>query len=52
MTEAFAAVLRFGFEQMRLQRIWATADPENVASWRLMEHVGAILSTDRAEPTV
>lgn len=40
MTEAVNAILTFGFHEMLLHRIWATADPENEASWRLMERVG------------
>ncbi len=40
MTEAVAAILEFGFEQLHLHRIWATADVDNTRSWRLLERVG------------
>jgi RimJ/RimL family protein N-acetyltransferase len=30
----------FGFEQVRLHRIWAGCDPENLASARVLEKVG------------
>ena len=39
-TEAVACVLDFGFGFLRLHRIWATADVENTASWRLMARLG------------
>ena len=39
-TEAVRAVLRYGFENMELNRIHATAHPENVASIRVLEKVG------------
>ncbi len=40
MTEALIQVLNFGFQQLDLERIWATADIQNTASWRLMERAG------------
>lgn len=40
MTEAVSRVLQIGFEELGLNRIWATADVSNTASWRLMERVG------------
>lgn len=40
MTEAVHAVLTYGFTTLGIHRIWATADVENTASWRLMERVG------------
>ena len=40
MTEALKAVLRVGFEEFNMHRIWATADVDNQPSWRLMERVG------------
>lgn len=40
MPEAVRAVLRFGFEQMKLNRIEARLNPDNVASARLLEKVG------------
>ncbi len=40
VTEALVRILAFGFEQLFLERIWATADVKNVASWRVMEKAG------------
>jgi len=40
MTEAVRRVIRMGFDQLGLRRIWATADVRNERSWRLMERVG------------
>lgn len=40
MTEALAAVLRFGFEELNLNRIEAQFECDNPASGRVMEHVG------------
>lgn len=40
MTEALAAVLRFGFEELNLNRIEAQHECANPASGRVMEHVG------------
>ena len=42
MTEAVARVLAFGFGQLSLHRVFATADVENHRSWRLMERLGMI----------
>jgi RimJ/RimL family protein N-acetyltransferase len=39
-TEAAAALLHYGFEALHLHRIIATCQPENVASWRVMEKLG------------
>src|SRR6202040_3772712 len=39
-TEALRRILEFGFENLSLERIWATADVRNVASWRVMEKAG------------
>lgn len=39
-TEAARAVLAYGFESLRLHRIIATCQPENVASYRVMEKLG------------
>ena len=41
-TEAAAALLRYGFETLGLHRIIATCQPENVASWRVMEKLGML----------
>ena len=37
---ALRRILEFGFENLSLERIWATADVRNVASWRVMEKAG------------
>ena len=39
-TEAAAATIRFGFEELNLNRIVAVAMPENTASRRVMEKIG------------
>ncbi|MGZ3684350.1 MAG: GNAT family N-acetyltransferase, partial [Bdellovibrionota bacterium] len=39
-TELARAILEFGFRNCGLHRIWATADPENRASWRVLEKCG------------
>ena len=39
-TEAAAAVLRYGFENLGLERILAGADAPNAASFRVMEKLG------------
>jgi [ribosomal protein S5]-alanine N-acetyltransferase len=39
-TEAVGAVLRYGFETLKLQRIFATADARNLASIRIMQKLG------------
>jgi len=46
-SEAARACLRYGFEQLRLDRIYALADPGNVGSHRVMERVG--LRYDKTE---
>lgn len=38
--EGAAEMLRLGFDQLDLHRIVATCDPRNVASIRVMEHLG------------
>lgn len=40
MSEAVRRVLAFGFDQFRLNRIWATCDVDNAPSRRLLERVG------------
>lgn len=42
MTEAVQQLLQTGFHEFGLHRIWAYADVENTASWRLMERVGML----------
>ena len=39
-TEAAGAVLRYGFEDRKLPRIYAGADPPNAASFRVIEKLG------------
>jgi ribosomal-protein-alanine N-acetyltransferase len=39
-TEAAAALLKYGFEALQLHRIIATCQPENPASYRVMEKLG------------
>lgn len=40
MTEAVRRIIRFGFEDLELHRIWATADVRNERSWRVMKRCG------------
>ena len=39
-TEALVSLLTFGFEHLSFERIWAVADVDNIASWRVMEKAG------------
>jgi RimJ/RimL family protein N-acetyltransferase len=39
-SEAARACLRYGFEELKLDRIYALADPGNIGSHRVMERVG------------
>ncbi len=39
-SEAAHAVLKYSFEIMKLHRIVATCQPENIASYRVMEKIG------------
>ena len=39
-TEAANRLMRFGFQQLGLHRIYATCDPANVASFKVMEKIG------------
>ena len=39
-TESAQALLKFGFEQLNLHRTWATCDPQNFASARVLEKIG------------
>ena len=41
-TEAARASVRYGFEALQMERIIALADPQNIASRRVMEKVGLI----------
>ena len=40
VTEAVTAAITYGFESLGLSRIYAYADVENEASWRVMEKLG------------
>ncbi len=40
MTEAARAILNVAFRQLDLHRVWATCDPRNQASYRVMEKLG------------
>ncbi len=40
MAEALAEVLRFGFKELELHRIWAMTHPENARSILLLERLG------------
>lgn len=39
-TEAARAMVDAGFRELGLHRIWADCDPDNVASWRVLEKIG------------
>lgn len=39
-TEAAGEIVRFGFEDLGLHRIWSWSVAENVGSWRVMEKLG------------
>ncbi|MDZ8087664.1 MAG: GNAT family N-acetyltransferase [Nostoc sp. DedQUE12b] len=39
-TEAAQAILKFGFEELRMHRIWSWCVSENVASVRVLEKIG------------
>lgn len=45
-TEAARASVHFGFEQVNLTRLIALAVPENIASRRVMEHLGFVYEKD------
>jgi [ribosomal protein S5]-alanine N-acetyltransferase len=40
MTETARRVMIFGFEELKLHRIFATCDPANTGSYRVMEKIG------------
>ena len=46
-SEAARACLRYGFEELKLDRIYALADPANTGSHRVMERVG--MTYDKTE---
>ena len=39
-TEALQEIVRFGFEELGLHRIWATVDTRNEKSWKVLERAG------------
>jgi [ribosomal protein S5]-alanine N-acetyltransferase len=39
-SEAAYALLKYGFEELKLHRIIATCQPENTGSYRVMEKIG------------
>jgi ribosomal-protein-alanine N-acetyltransferase len=39
-TEVATLLLRFGFDDLRLHRLWASCDPANTASIRVLERIG------------
>jgi ribosomal-protein-alanine N-acetyltransferase len=39
-TEVARAVVRYGFEQANLPRVFAVVFPENEPSWRILKHLG------------
>jgi RimJ/RimL family protein N-acetyltransferase len=39
-TEAASAIVAFGFEHLKLHRVWSFCIAENERSWRLMERLG------------
>ncbi|GGA77304.1 hypothetical protein GCM10008025_21160 [Ornithinibacillus halotolerans] len=41
-SEAFEAVIQFGFEQLNLQRVQALIEPPNISSQKLLERKGFI----------
>ncbi len=47
--EAAGLMVRFGFERLRLHRIWATHHPDNVASGRIMARLGFVEEGRRRE---
>lgn len=42
VSEALAAILKFGFEELNLNKIYATHYPDNIASGRIMQKNGMI----------
>jgi len=37
-TETAATLLKFGFNERKLHRLFATVDPENIASWKVLKN--------------
>lgn len=42
-TEVAQAVVRFAFEDLKLERLVAVVVPENIASWKLLERIGFMI---------
>lgn len=51
-TEGGRAALRFGFEELGLPAIVSVCQPENVASWKVMEHLGMARHLETVHPTM
>lgn len=45
-TETARAVVRYGFEQANLARVFAVVFPENQPSWRVLQHLGFVYEKD------
>ena len=41
-TEAARAILKFGFEELNLHRVWSWCIAQNIGSYRVMEKIGMI----------
>ena len=39
-TESAAALIRYGFDHWGIHRVMAHCNPENIASWRVLEKIG------------
>jgi [ribosomal protein S5]-alanine N-acetyltransferase len=39
-TESASALVRYGFEHWGIHRVMANCNPENIASWRVLEKIG------------
>jgi RimJ/RimL family protein N-acetyltransferase len=39
-SESSSALIRYGFQQFGIHRVTAHCNPENIASWRVMEKIG------------
>lgn len=44
-TEAAQAIMRYGFDELKLSRLICMVDPENLASQRVAEKIGMVLET-------
>lgn len=51
MTEALAALLRFGFEVLKLHKIYATHSASNIASGRVMLKNGMVKEGELVQHT-